>query len=304
MAKCYRERKAEKYRSHCNAFVEAHFERAFKVCRATGSFDCLNEVKRLLFAGRYQDLSEVFSRYESEAVDIEISLSECVHVQSQDIDTEVDVETSGGDFDDVSQCQDSTNLAPCDLNEVLSDDSSNVDQNDHISVGSDDVCDEDNVSEVVSASDSPLLVIHVRDETRIAEQCDLSECSRCTPWDDEPAFIPSICDVSVVVYAGPASGKSRLLRRCDYGRYVYDTDHCLDGLNSKCIVFTNQKHLLKFGELKVALLPTVAVQHERFLLKRKGRAFSAVCAKDFPDGTLILSTNKYLDEIVKWLRKW
>lgn len=285
----YRERKAEKYRAHCNSLSFGHLQRAMRVATQLGDFTCLNEVKRLLLNRDISSINSILVKYEAEAFDFLLSVNEIVDVPTEEsptISDESDVEVEDNvntESVEVEQCVNELDIQEC---------SSEVKNNELQSQAPQ--CSIDPV-----INDDVVLEITIKEVPNICKRCDPAECQTCISWDEEPPKLDALpCEVTAVIYAGPASGKTRLIKLAKYRDNIYDTDHDLTGLNNNSIVFTNQRPLLRYGRVKISLKPSKKVERSRWYKKR--RVQWTPSRLENPPGTIILSTDKHLDEVVRW----
>lgn len=144
--------------------------------------------------------------------------------------------------------------------------------------------------------------IALKSERVVEDRCDPSTCTTCEPLGDKDTI--GVDSTSVVLYAGPGSGKTSLIKSVppQYRGNIYDTDHMRAGdkVPPYSLVLTNRPDVLVSSPgLRLAFLPYKACWEAQCLTKcpgMKGHWFGDAChrIKD----CFVVRRNCHLSDIV------
>lgn len=295
-----RQRKAEKYRSHCNAMTMAHLDRAFKISRATGDFSCQNEVKNALLRGKIEDLEGIFAKYECDEYRLAFELDLSAYEPSKPLQKQSGEPTAHRTPEHRPLPQESVNIVKCHTSESVNIVKCHA-------IESECCVEFEEVEPLVVKLESEcvaLLTVHIETkECQIQNRCDIRTCTTCI---QNNLNIISNCDV--MIYSGPGNGKTTFLQTIPLshlGRF-YDTDHLsteqAKGLEFRSIVITNQWHLLQHSKIKIIHLPSPKVWLQRCRTKCKDAPISwyTDLLNGIPPDSMIIRSDKYLGEVVRW----
>lgn len=140
-------------------------------------------------------------------------------------------------------------------------------------------------------------------EKTLSERCDPGDCEDCQPLPRP--FIPKIGSGSVVIYAGPGSGKTTLIASVKKAKRstIYDTDHMKIGeeVPANSLLFTDRPDIVKsYHGVKIAFVP-----YKKHWMRLCLKKYPQATEQWFHDqqryliGCLLLRRNSHISDCVR-----